>query len=89
MPATASIETQVRSFIDDNFLFGRGTSDLGPDDSLVEHGVIDSTGVLELVSFLESEFALKLSDEELVPGNLDSVNRLVHFIESKQAVVKA
>jgi acyl carrier protein len=79
MPA---IDEQIRSFVDDNFLFGQG-DDLANDDSFLENGIIDSTGVLELVTFLEERFTIQIADEELVPNNLDSVTRLVDFVESK------
>jgi len=84
----SAVDQQVRSFINENFLFGRGTDELGADDSLVEAGVIDSTGVLELVTFVESEFDLKIADDELVPQNLDSIDRLVGFIEGKLEYAK-
>ena len=80
MPA---IDQQIRTFIDENFLFGAGADGLAGDDSLVENGVIDSTGVMELVTFLESSFAVKIADDELVPRNLDSIDNLVRFVEGK------
>jgi acyl carrier protein len=75
--------TQIRSFIFENFLFDADESSLGNDDSFLEQGVIDSTGVLELVNWLEETFSLKVQDEELVPENLDSVNKLASFIAQK------
>lgn len=78
-----TIETDVRGFVTDNFLFGRQNVSLHSDDSLLEQGLIDSTGVLELVSFIEDKFKVKIADEELVPDNLDSINRLIAFIETK------
>ena len=80
MPA---IETDVREFVTDNFLFGRTNVSLDGDDSLLEEGLIDSTGVLELVTFIEDRFDVTVEDEELVPENLDSINRLITFIEAK------
>lgn len=80
MPA---IETDVREFVTDNFLFGRTNVSLDGDDSLLEEGLIDSTGVLELVTFIEDRFDVTVEDEELVPNNLDSINRLITFIEAK------
>ena len=80
MPA---IETDVREFVTDNFLFGRTNVSLDGDDSLLEEGLIDSTGVLELVTFIEDRFDVTVEDEELVPDNLDSINRLITFIEGK------
>jgi acyl carrier protein len=79
----AAIDHQIREFIGENFLFGEDPNRLAGDDSLVENGVIDSTGVMELVTFLESSFEVKVKDEELVPRNLDSINNLVRFIEGK------
>lgn len=72
----------IRAFIIDNFLFGedRGLTD---DSSFLEEGFIDSTGVMQLVSFLEDEFSIRVNDEELTPENLDSINRVTDFIERK------
>jgi len=58
--------------------------DLGDEDSFLDHGILDSTGVLELVTFLEETFDIIIEDEELVPENLDSVTNLVAFIQLKQ-----
>ena len=74
----------IRRFIFENFLFGEPDDSLGDKDSFLEKGVIDSTGVLELVAFLEESFGLKVEDAELIPENLDSVNSLVNFIERKK-----
>jgi acyl carrier protein len=78
-----TIENDVRGFVTDNFLFGRKNVSLDGDDSLLEQGLIDSTGVLELVSFIENKFEIKVEDDDLVPDNLDSINRLIAFIEAK------
>lgn len=78
------IEGNVRHFIVESFLFGRDNPELGNGDSLLENGVIDSTGVLELVLFLEEQFQIKVEDEELVPENLDSIDRLSSYIQRKQ-----
>jgi len=78
-----SIEKQVRRFIIENFLFGQGADQLRNDDSFLDKGIIDSTGVLELVSFLEERYRIKIEDEELIPDHLDSVDKLVEFIERK------
>ncbi len=80
----SDIKAQVRDFIIENFLFGEGGEDLKDDDSFLEKGIIDSTGVLELVEWLEETFGFKVEDEELVPENLDSVNNLEAFISKKQ-----
>ncbi len=74
----------IRRFIFENFLFGEPDDSLGDKDSFLEKGVIDSTGILELVAFLEEGFGVKIEDEELIPENLDSVNNLINFIERKK-----
>ena len=81
------LRLQLRSFIKDNFLFGREGMLVGDDESLVENGIIDSTGVLELTSFLEQQYGISVTDEELSPENLDSVTNLTGFICAKQAQV--
>lgn len=74
----------IRAFVIDNYLFGEEGC-LENDDSFMETGIIDSTGILELVRFLESTYGIKVADEELIPDNLDSVNKIVSFIHMKQA----
>lgn len=73
----------IRTFIIDNYLFGEGDK-LGNEDSFMETGIIDSTGILELVRFLESTYGITVADEELIPDNLDSINKIVSFIYAKQ-----
>ena len=75
---------KIREFIITNFLFGAKDTKLGDDDSFLDTGVIDSTGMLELVSFVETEFGIEVGDTDLVPDNLDSINRLAGFIERKK-----
>ena len=81
----ASIEAEVRQFILDNFLFGRTEVEVSSDASFLDLGIIDSTGVLELVTFLEDKYQIKIEDEELVPANLDSLNGITRFVEAKRA----
>ncbi|MCX7339302.1 MAG: acyl carrier protein [Hyphomicrobiales bacterium] len=73
----------VQAFVVENFLFGDHAHPLAGSDSLIENGVIDSTGVLELVAFLEERFEITMADSEIVPDNLDSLDRIVAFIASK------
>ncbi|MCK9265238.1 MAG: acyl carrier protein [Desulfobulbaceae bacterium] len=75
----------IRAFIFENFLFDADESALQNDDSFLEKGIIDSTGVLELVEWLEETFGIKIEDEELIPENLDSVNLLAAFIDRKKS----
>ncbi|HEY8369392.1 MAG TPA: acyl carrier protein [Thermodesulfobacteriota bacterium] len=81
----ASIEQDIRGFVVENFLFGDAQSLPAPDESFLASGLIDSTGVLELVSFLERQYGITVEDEELIPDNLDSIERLVRFVERKRA----
>jgi acyl carrier protein len=74
----------IRKFIFTNFLFDANESALKNDASFLEQGIIDSTGVLELVEWLEETFECKVEDEELIPENLDSVLLLASFIEKKK-----
>jgi acyl carrier protein len=78
------MEKKIRDFIVENFLFGEADGNLSDDDSLLDKGVIDSTGVLELVSFLESSFGIQVEDEELIPENLDSISNVSAYVLRKQ-----
>ncbi|MCA9018219.1 MAG: acyl carrier protein [Planctomycetaceae bacterium] len=78
-----SIQSDIRNFVAENFLFGEDPESLNNDDSFLETGIIDSTGVLELVAFIEEKYSVEVDDDELVPENLDSIDRLINFIESK------
>ena len=75
-------KTQIRNFIIENFLFGNANG-LQDDTSFLEEGIIDSTGVLELVTFLEENFEIQVDDEELIPENLDSINNVTAYLEKK------
>jgi acyl carrier protein len=79
-----SIEQQVRDYILENLLFTSDNATLANDDSFLEKGIIDSTGILELIFFLEQQFEIKVFDTELVPENLDSVNKIVTFVQKKK-----
>jgi len=73
----------LREFVRENFLFGQSVP-FSDDDSFLGLGIIDSTGVLELVAFLESQYQIRIGDEELLPENLDSIHNLVRFLETKR-----
>lgn len=75
----------IRNFVIENYLFGRGGEELSNDSEFLKMGIIDSMGVLELVGFIEEEFGISIDDEELVPENLDSVNRIVAYVAKKRA----
>ena len=76
------MKEQIRSFIIENFLFGNENG-LKDDSSFLEEGIIDSTGILELVSFMEEEFSITVDDEELIPENLDSIANVTSYLEKK------
>ncbi|RJQ17672.1 MAG: acyl carrier protein [Nitrospiraceae bacterium] len=73
----------VKAFILENFLYGQDDNSLSDDISFLEKGIIDSTGVLELVSFIEEKYGISVDDEEMIPDNLDSVNKLSAFIDRR------
>jgi len=72
----------VRDFVVSNFLFGDASS-LQDDTSFLDSGIIDSTGILELITFLEQHFKIKVEPEETVPDNLDSVEKVAQFLVRK------
>jgi acyl carrier protein len=79
------IKAALRNFITESFLPSAGLESFVDDDSFMETGIIDSTGVLELLEFIEETFTIKIEDEEVVPANLDSLNYLSAFIQRKKA----
>jgi acyl carrier protein len=85
MPSPDSIEQEVRQFLKDNFPLSADGVVLGADDSLIEVGVIDSTGVLELIGFIEEHYEVQIADEEVLPENLDSIASITRFVGEKTA----
>jgi acyl carrier protein len=82
-----SINNDVRNFVVDTFLFGEDDG-LQDDSSFLAEGIVDSTGIMQLVSFLQERYRVSIEDEELIPDNLDSIKRVATFIEEKMRVVK-
>jgi acyl carrier protein len=82
-------ENKIRQFIADNFLFREDRTSLDESESLLDAGLIDSTGVLELVGFLETEFAIRMDDNEIVPANLDSIRAIIAFVTGKVKALRA
>jgi acyl carrier protein len=78
------MEAELRSFLAENFLLGEEFRGLPGSASLIEAGIIDSTGVLELVGFLEEAYEIEITDSELVPENLDSIDNVVRFVGVKR-----
>jgi acyl carrier protein len=79
-----AIAQQVREFILTNYLFTDDPTKLRDSESLMQSGTMDSTGILELIMFLEEHFGVKVADDEMIPANLDSVTNVVAFIERKR-----
>ncbi len=78
-----SIKASIRRYILENFLFTDDEARLRDDASFLEEGIVDSTGVLELVMFVEETFGIEVADEEILPENFDSVERLIRYVEAK------
>jgi acyl carrier protein len=81
----SEVQAKVRKFIEDNFLFRDDGTAMPDDASLLDAGVIDSTGILELVAFLELEFSIQMADADIVPDNLDSIKAIVAYVDGKMA----
>jgi acyl carrier protein len=79
------IKLEVRNFVVENFLFGNANG-LADDTSFLEAGILDSTGVLEVVAFLEQQFGVRVDDDELTPENLDSISSIGAFVSRKLQV---
>jgi acyl carrier protein len=77
----------VKAYIVENFLFG-DDSRIGPDTDFLENGILDSTGVLELVGFLEEKFGVRVEDDELVPGNMNSLEKISLYISKKTGKIQ-
>jgi acyl carrier protein len=88
MAEQATIEHAVRQFLTDNFPLAGG-EELAADDSLIAAGVIDSTGVLELIEFLEERYEIQIADEEVLPENLDSIASIGRFVAGKLGTADA
>ena len=82
----APIREKIRGYLHDNFLYMRPDFVLDDNDRLLERGVVDSMGIVELLTFLEDEFGVKAADEEISEANLGSVNAIARFVATKGAV---
>jgi acyl carrier protein len=78
-----TIEEQIREYVVDNFLFSEDGYHLPEDASFLEEGIVDSTGVLELVMFVEETFSITVEDDEILPENFDSVGQLAAYVRRK------
>jgi len=80
-----SVENTIREYVLENYLFTDDDSVLVNNDSFLDKGILDSTGILEMINLIEEEYDVKVEDNEMIPENLDSVNNIVAFIERKQS----
>jgi len=78
-----TIQKQIWDFILENFLYSEPDNGLNETDSFLEKGIIDSTGILELIAFIEQTYEIQIEDEELIPENLDSLNNVASFVQKK------
>lgn len=78
------IETKIRKFLAENFILSEQADQLGASDSFLEKGIIDSTGILELVFFVEDQFGVQIDTSEVLPENFDSIDNLSAYIRTKQ-----
>lgn len=78
------IENKIRQFLVENFVLSEQVDEMGFDESFLENGVVDSTGILELVFFAEDQFGIQIDTSDVLPENFDSINRLAAYIRRKQ-----
>ncbi|MBJ6751611.1 acyl carrier protein [Geomonas anaerohicana] len=79
-----NLKDEIRNFVVENFLFG-DAGGLTDDSSFIREGIVDSTGILQLVAYLQERYQVAVADEELIPENLDSVQRVADFVEGKRS----
>jgi len=79
------VRTQLRRFIEDNFIMGTSDVALAETDSFLDRHILDSTGFLELIAHLEERYGIKVGDDEMIPENLDSIENLVRYITHKKS----
>ncbi|MFH1898221.1 MAG: acyl carrier protein [Candidatus Desantisbacteria bacterium] len=79
-----NIEQDIRGFLREHLLMEEEVNGLVDEDSLLEKGIIDSTGIIDLVSFIEERYGIKIDDEELLPENFDSLRAIAGFINGKK-----
>lgn len=80
----SEVQKSITEFVKSNFLMSSNMVKFSNDDSFMEKGIIDSTGVLEMVAFIQQTFGININDDDLIPENLDSVNNITAFIRKKK-----
>ena len=83
------IHEKIRRYLDENFLYMMPNFVLDDDDRLLERGVVDSMGIVEMLTFIEDEFGVKAADDEISEANLGTLRAIVRFVASKQSIVPA
>jgi acyl carrier protein len=83
------IREKIRAYLDENFLYMRPDFVLGDDDPLLERGVVDSMGIVEMLTYIEDEFGVKAADDEISEANLGTLKAIARFIATKQSSVPA
>jgi acyl carrier protein len=83
-----TVEHEVRTFLVENFALGRDVSQLSGTQSLTERGFIDSVGIVELLTFLETRFEIQINDDETVPENIDTIDNIVRFVGEKRGALE-
>lgn len=78
-----SIRKEIRQYVFENFILGED-EDLSDDESFLETGLIDSTGILELITFVEETYDIEIEDEEMIPDNLDGIAKVADFVVRKR-----
>jgi acyl carrier protein len=81
----SDVKSEVRAYILDNFLMGGDRDQLRDEDSFLDQRILDSTGFIELVTYLEEHFKVRIEDEEMIPENLDSLNSIEAYLTRKRA----
>jgi len=81
-----TVKAKVRTYVLENYLFTDDQSALNDDDSFMKLGIIDSTGILEIISYLEEELGIQVEDDEMTPENLDSIENIIAFVSRKSVV---
>ena len=84
-----TVEHEVRTFLAENFSLGRDVSHLAGTQSLTERGFIDSVGIVEVLTFLETRYEIQINDDETVPENIDTIDNIVRFIGEKRGALEA
>lgn len=82
------VEARLQEFIEKSLIHAKDVSAVGQDESLLDSGLLDSASIFELVAFVETQFQIDIGDEEIVPGNFETVRQLAAFIEGKQGDAK-